>query len=64
MEELAEPLLDLNKVDPASGVKDTTKDSKSKLDPVIKPCELHFIRCIKPNEKKEKDLYVHAMALQ
>ena len=28
------------------------------------PCQLHFIRCIKPNEAKLPDLFIHAMTLQ
>lgn len=40
-------------------------DSSKRLGQVeIEPCSLHFIRCIKPNEIKQQDLFIHAMALQ
>jgi len=41
MIELAEPLLDMG-----------IAQEKSKNLDDIEPCELHFIRCIKPNEVK------------
>ena len=40
MLELAEPLLD-------AGLGNSNRDVSD-----IEPCELHFIRCIKPNEVK------------
>jgi len=52
MLELAEPLLDLGENDP------------KKKKPSCDPCELHFLRCIKPNEKKAHDFFVDAMTLQ
>lgn len=63
MIELAEPLFDLNK-----GVE--TDDKKKDAGPVMiggvvcEPCQLHFIRCIKPNEAKLPDHFIHAMTLQ
>lgn len=53
MEELAEPLLDI-------GNEDDSKKKKSTCE----PCELHFLRCIKPNEKKISDFFVDSMTLQ
>lgn len=52
MFELAEPLLDLGDGSP----------KKKNID--CDPCELHFLRCIKPNEKKISDFFVDSMTLQ
>lgn len=56
MYELAEPLFELNKSeeDPKQGAQALP----------CEPCQLHFIRCIKPNETKCADLFIHAMTLQ
>jgi len=56
MNELAEPLL-------AIGVPEGAKPTD------VEPCELHFIRCIKPRPKPESKtdrpgLFVHSMTLQ
>jgi len=61
MKELAEPLLEFSKPE-ANYSSNDSKSSKPSLDGVD-PCELHFIRCIKPNEDKEKNLFIHAMCL-
>mmetsp|Transcript_29119 Transcript_29119/g.28163 ORF Transcript_29119/g.28163 Transcript_29119/m.28163 type:complete len:96 (+) Transcript_29119:1919-2206(+) len=55
MWELAEPLMDLAK--PA-------EPAKKSNEPPCEVCELHFIRCIKPNDKKIKDCFIDAMCLQ
>lgn len=52
MYELAEPLLDLGEA-----------LSKKKRESACDPCELHFLRCIKPNEEKAADFFVDSMTL-
>ena len=57
MNELAEPLLEWTK----------ENEEQKKSDPGPAPCEfceLHFIRCIKPNEDKRSNYFIHAMTLQ
>lgn len=67
MIELAEPLFDLNK--DAEEEKDSPKKA-SESQPVMiggvpcENCQLHFIRCIKPNEAKKAMFFVHALTLQ
>ena len=34
------------------------------FNPTCEKTDLHFIRCIKPNDKKEKDFFAHFMTLQ
>ncbi|CAI2359384.1 unnamed protein product [Moneuplotes crassus] len=51
MLELAEPLLDLG------------EGNAKKKKAVCEPCELHFLRCIKPNELKVSDFFVDSMTL-
>ena len=38
-------------------------DSNKKVD-TVENCQLHFIRCIKPNEHKLPDTFINAMCLQ
>lgn len=59
MEELAEPLIpqDFNDDEPAQD------DKKKKNEPECEKTDLHFIRCLKPNDKKIKDFFAHAMTL-
>lgn len=52
MNELAEPLIDMGE----GGGK---KPSSS-----IEECELHFVRCIKPNEEKVANKFTDSMSLQ
>ena len=61
MDELAEPLIpkDFNKV--PEPVKATAKKS---AEPTCEKCDLHFIRCLKPNDRKIKNFFAHAMTLQ
>ena len=54
MLELAEPLLDVG----------LGQEWSKKLLEEIEPCELHFIRCIKPNEVKLPDVFWNSMVLQ
>lgn len=60
MNELAEPLIpkDFNKTDASK------EPPKKSNDPPCEKCDLHFIRCLKPNDKKVKDFFAHAMTLQ
>lgn len=53
MYELAEPLLDLGE--------DTEMKKKKSIS--CDPCELHFLRCIKPNEEKSANMFVDSMTL-
>eukprot|EP00347_Sterkiella_histriomuscorum_P008181 403346072 len=72
MNELAEPLLDFKQQDgqtddiPQIKKGQSQFDSSKKLNTAIEiePCSLHFIRCIKPNDFKQQDLFIHAMCLQ
>jgi hypothetical protein len=63
MLELAEPLIpkDFNSK-PAEVVKVPAKTKQN--EPICEKCDLHFVRCLKPNDKKVGNLYVHAMTLQ
>jgi myosin heavy subunit len=69
MIELAEPLFELNKEEEKQGG-DMIETKKKDTGPVMiggvpcENCQLHFIRCIKPNEAKLPDLFIHAMTLQ
>ena len=56
MNELAEPLIP----------NDFNPDKKNEPNKVIdcEKCDLHFIRCLKPNDKKVPDFFAHAMTLQ
>lgn len=61
MRELAEPLIpsDLGDEEPSK------PDPKKKAaEPPCEMTDLHFIRCLKPNEKKKPDIFFHAMTLQ
>jgi hypothetical protein len=61
MSELAEQLIpkDLGQSDEASKAKPAAKASEF----VCPPCDLHFVRCLKPNEKKKPHIFAHAMTL-
>jgi len=65
MYELAEPLIP-NDFNPDKKLEEelAAKNPK-KVDtgPPCEKCDLHFIRCLKPNDKKVKNLFVHAMTL-
>jgi hypothetical protein len=71
MIELAEPLLEfskVNQVDTPGSKKGSIETGKkgaimtpSGLE--IEQCELHFIRCIKPNDIKKKDTFINGMCL-
>lgn len=72
MVELAEPLFELNK-DAGAGQEEQKGDSpqrKAEQAPVmvggvpVENCQLHFIRCIKPNEAKKSMYFVHGMTNQ
>ena len=53
MTELAEPLLELSKLEENKGESPSTKDKKAmQALNEVEECELHFIRCIKPNDEK------------
>lgn len=57
MVELAEPLFELNK--------DTEESKEARQGPApCENCQLHFIRCIKPNEDKAAHKFVDALTLQ
>lgn len=69
MIELAEPLFEMNKEEESKGgdMVETKKKDPGHVMVGGVPCEncqLHFIRCIKPNEAKLPDLFIHAMTLQ
>jgi hypothetical protein len=61
MEELAEPLIpqDLNDDEPPKETK-----AKKKDEPQCEKTDLHFIRCLKPNDDKKPNRFHHAMTLQ
>ena len=65
MYELAEPLIP-NDFNPDKKLLDelAAKNPKKDMGPACEKCDLHFIRCLKPNDKKVKNLFVHAMTLQ
>ena len=65
MNELAEPLIP-NDFNPDKAILDAISAAANKKgnQPQCEKCELHFIRCIKPNDAKIKDFYIHAMTLQ
>lgn len=62
MNELAEPLIpkDFN----PDAVKEDPKAKKKTDEEPCEPCDLHFIRCLKPNDVKVKDTFFHCMTLQ
>ena len=60
MDELAEPLIP-NDFNPDKEVEEAAR-GKNYVPP--EKTDLHFVRCIKPNDKKIKDTFVHAMTLQ
>jgi len=65
MAELAEPLIpkDLgqSKAEIAAA---KAKPAPKTSEPPCAPCDLHFVRCLKPNEKKKPHIFAHAMTLQ
>ena len=61
MDELAEPLIPKDFNTSADPPKATAKKSQA---PTCEKCDLHFIRCLKPNDKKVPDFFAHAMTLQ
>jgi len=69
MIELAEPLFELNKEVAGEESKDNPP-KKADAAPVMiggvpcENCQLHFIRCIKPNEAKKAMYFVHGMTNQ
>ena len=65
MNELAEPLIPQDFNEPASkeAAKDDKKAKKSD-EPECEKTDLHFIRCLKPNDMKVPDFFAHAMTLQ
>ena len=64
MNELAEPLIP-NDFNPDKAVLDAIAAAKKPgTEAPCEKCDLHFIRCIKPNDAKVKDFYIHAMTLQ
>ena len=64
MNELAEPLIpsDFNP-DKAYHEAQAAK-SKKNVEPSCEKCDLHFIRCLKPNDIKVAEVFIHAMTLQ
>jgi myosin heavy subunit len=58
MIELAEPLLEIAG---EKAKKELVVEGKTIR---VENCELHFIRCIKPNEDKTENYFVDAMSLQ
>jgi len=63
MNELAEPLIPKDFTNELSA---QAKEVKKVTEPLCEKCDLHFIRCIKPCEKKKDTpiVFVHAMTLQ
>jgi myosin heavy subunit len=65
---------DIDKVDEGEGTKSKKASDKflgakfriqmKELMDELNSCECHFIRCIKPNEAKQKELWVAMLALQ
>jgi hypothetical protein len=63
MMELAEPLIP-NDFNPDKAIEDAAlAKSSKKNEPICEKTDLHFIRCIKPNDKKNKNNFIHAMTL-
>lgn len=60
MIELAEPLLNFG----GGGEKKEEKKGAANAIANVEPCELHFIRCIKPNDVKKRDTFIDSMCLQ
>lgn len=65
MNELAEPLIP-NEFNPDKAAEQAAaKAGQAKKNEVVcEKCDLHFIRCLKPNDAKVADLFLHAMTLQ
>ncbi len=66
MIELAEPLFDLNKEAVGEEQKEGSQKKPDNAPVMIggvpcENCQLHFIRCIKPNEAKKSMYFVHGM---
>ena len=59
MNELAEPLIPKDFSKNASQAEPVKKTN----EPVCEKCDLHFIRCLKPNDMKIPDFFAHAMTL-
>tara|TARA_B110000285_G_C15127919_1_gene621514 strand:+ start:477 stop:704 length:228 start_codon:yes stop_codon:yes gene_type:complete len=61
MNELAEPLIpkDFN-----NNAEPPKVSAKKATEPTCEKCDLHFIRCLKPNDKKIANFFAHAMTLQ
>jgi len=68
MAELAEPLIpkDLGQSKAEAEAKAAAAKAKpaKTSEPPCAPCDLHFVRCLKPNEKKKPHIFAHAMTLQ
>jgi myosin heavy subunit len=65
MSELAEPLIpkDLGQSEEEAAASKAKANAKP-TEPPCAPCDLHFVRCLKPNEKKKPHIFAHAMTLQ
>lgn len=59
MMELAEPLIPSD-----FGDEPAKPAAKKKKEPECDPTDLHFIRCLKPNDVKKPNIFFHAMTLQ
>jgi len=62
MNELAEPLIP-NDFNPDKAAIEAANKNKKDTGPVCEKCDLHFIRCLKPNDKKISNFFAHAMTL-
>ena len=62
MNELAEPLIPKDFTN--KGPEPVKASKKPAKEPECEKCDLHFIRCLKPNDLKIKDFFAHAMTLQ
>lgn len=60
MNELVEPLLEFS----TKQEDQAPKGKEESIKTWAEECELHFIRCIKPNDFKIKDTFIQAMCLQ